>query len=900
MRIRTKLYYGLGIILTIIVAISLFFIQMFNELNENTIQIVNHRYEKVRLISSFRYELNNWSRELRGLPVNTNPQLMAENIKIAQSYKMNAYVALDALDRFTTDEESRKAVTKIRTVLSNYEKIGEAIVSSVDSGVSYSQVRPALFEGAQVRSDIISELDKLQNAEEIAIKNELNKSQEIHNTAVRIIYMCVIAGVLLAIGVTYWIVEAVTRNLNKVTSVINTAVSGSMEYMPRIHITAKDEIGEIATAFNKMADELDNHAELEQEQSWLNYQVAEIVKMCQTATDFDSLAKLFLQNITPVVGASYGVFYLTEEINGEKYLVNICSFASDNLDTQLIKYGEGLVGQCAVNKEPIMVKNIPEDYIKITSGLGKANPQMIMILPIEFENEILGVVELASFGSFGRIEQKLLTEAANFAGVTLSIINSRMRVENLLKESQIQAEELQEQSEELRTQQEELNAQQQELIAINEQLEEQYSQAEIKSRELEKAKTALEEHAKQLSQSSKYKSEFLANMSHELRTPLNSLLILAQVLTENKDGNLSQKQIEYANTIQSSGYDLLNLINDILDLSKIESGRMELNLTEVKVEELCEDIGNSFKIIARRKGLEFITDINTDTPTLIYTDEHRLKQVLKNLLSNALKFTESGSIRLEFKPTSIDLLPSVKGERNIENVVAISVIDTGIGIASDKQDIIFKAFRQADGTTSRKYGGTGLGLTISRDIAKLIGGFIDVKSSLGQGSNFTLYIPNYAKETHVAVVHEAAASLTETSSIEFDDFYTQQEVLEGKKVLIIDDDMRNLFALTTALENQKMEVLVSENGQEGIEILKVQPHIDIILMDVMMPEMDGYTAIQIIRDIPKFKDIPIIALTAKAMKNDREYCLQAGASDYISKPINLEQLLSLMRVWLYR
>lgn len=899
MRIRTKLYLGLGMILVLIVAVSLFLIQMFNELNHDTIQIVNHRYEKVRLLSAYRYELNNLSRELRGLPVHSNPATLADNIKLAQSYRTNTLVALDALERFVSNQEARQEIVKIRAIALNYDRIGEDIIAAVQAGVSLGEVSPLLFQGAQIRSDIAQELDNMQNAEELAIKSELNHSLDVYNMAVRTIYGCIIIGIIAALALSYWIVEQITGNLNQVTSVLSHAVTGKLDYLPRLHVTTEDEVGEIAAAFNKMADVIDNHAEFEQEQNWLHVNIAEIATMCQSTVGFRSLAQAFLEKVAPLVGATFGVFYLREQSNGEQYLFKLHSYAGEVTTERYVKFGEGLAGQCALSRKALLIDQIPDDYMQISSGLGSALPRSIFILPIEFKDEIWGVVELATFSTFGRLEQKLLTEAVKSAGITLSIIESRVKVETLLAESQTLAEELQEQSEELQTQQEELNAQQQELIAINEQLEQQYVQSEFKSRELEKAKTALEEHAKKLTQSSRYKSEFLANMSHELRTPLNSLLILAQILSENKAGNLTAKQVEYANTIATSGNDLLNLINDILDLSKIESGRMEFNLSAVRPRDLCEHITNQFKLLASRKGIEFTTDISPDVPAILYTDEQRLRQVLKNLLSNAFKFTETGSVKLEINKAKPEVLIAAREDLKVDSVIEISVHDTGIGIANDKQELIFKAFRQADGTTSRKYGGTGLGLTISRDIAKLMGGYIEVKSVVGQGSTFILYVPSYVKANDYQAIQQSAATLSaETMPAEVS--VENQEVLAGKKVLIIDDDMRNLFALTSALESQHMEAIVAENGKEGIELIQEHPDVDLVLMDVMMPEMDGYKAMRLIRDIPKFKDLPIIALTAKAMKNDREQCLQAGASDYISKPVNLEQLLSLMRVWLYR
>jgi len=914
--------------------------------------------------------------------------------------------------------------------------------------------------------------------------------------------------------------------------------------------------------------------------------------------------------------------------------------------------GEGLVGQSALERKPIVVTQAPGDYVQIASGLGEAPPVNLVVLPVLFEDGVLGVIELGSFAAFTRVHLLLLDQLMESVGVTLNAILASSRTEELLAESQRLAEELQEQSEELESQQEELrrsNAeleqqaaslkaseellqrQQGELQHTNVELEEKARQLagqnraiEIKNHEIEQARQALEERAEQLSLSSRYKSEFLANMSHELRTPLNSLLILARLLTENPDGNLSTRQVEFAQTIFTAGSDLLQLINDILDLSKIEAGRMDVTPSEVRTAGLVEYVQATFRPLTVDKGLELLVEVAEGAPPTLHTDERRLQQVLRNLLSNAVKFTEAGHVRLQVSRAEAGVAFTTTTLPRAEDVVAFSVEDTGVGIPADQLRVVFEAFQQVDGTASRRHGGTGLGLSISREIARLLGGEIRVVSEPGVGSTFTLFLPvrlpdpsgapgpapgtalalltgpdgpvepvepvepaalqeprtvadedgnvevpggtvvsgppvaphlltegdveddrfdlgpgdrvllvvlddedlartgvrlgrergfkvvatgdadvgfsaatdlvpdavllgldevveggtsllgalKRSPQTRHIPIHviagagerertasqavlarqagalavleppigperlaEALAEITDfvarrvrrllvveddererqavtelvgagedveivgvgtaeeaLAALEEAPFdcmvldlalprtdgfalleeltrregvralpvvvytgreltrreetrlrrYTEsiivkdarsperlldetalflhrveaqmpvgkrrmmehlrgdEEVFRGKNVLVVDDDVRNVFALTSVLEQHGMHVRYAENGREGLQALTEHPDTDLVLMDIMMPEMDGYAATQEIRRVPQFSRLPVIALTAKAMKGDREKSIEAGASDYITKPVDTEQLLSLMRVWLYR
>jgi signal transduction histidine kinase/ActR/RegA family two-component response regulator len=455
-------------------------------------------------------------------------------------------------------------------------------------------------------------------------------------------------------------------------------------------------------------------------------------------------------------------------------------------------------------------------------------------------------------------------------GVILNMISSSMRTEELLQELKRSNSELEAQAKEL---------------------EDKAKLLEVKNQEVELASRSLEEKAEQLSLISKYKSEFLANMSHELRTPLNSLLILSKTLAENKEKNLTGEQVKFASTVHSAGQDLLALINEILDLSKVEAGKMPVNPKEVQVGDIKEHLDQTFRPVAEHKGLSFEITTSTALPKKIFSDENRLQQILKNLLSNAFKFTEKGTVKLSVglgdkgKRYSVDTLNKAK------NVIVFRVTDTGIGIPREKQNMIFEAFQQADGTTSRRYGGTGLGLTISREIARLLGGMIEVQSEPGEGSEFSLYLPQKYTGADIPM-GGAPETVIEPPKLPIDADFT------GRKVMIVDDDMRNIFALTSIMKARGMNVVYAENGIEGLRVLKENPDMDIVLMDTMMPEMDGLQATVEIRKLPEFATLPIISLTAKAMKGDREKCLEAGASDYVTKPVDEDGLLAVIYSWL--
>jgi CheY-like chemotaxis protein len=919
-----------------------------------------------------------------------------------------------------------------------------------------------------------------------------------------------------------------------------------------------------------MIDNLRLTTDRNTEQDWLKTNLARFTGMLQGQRDLETVGRMLLSELTPLVQAHQSVMYQMQPDPGPR-LRKMASYADDgaNGHPTYVQVGEGLLGQCALERQRLLITNVPPNAVPIASGLFKAGPRTIVVLPVLFEGQVKAVIELASLNGFTSSHLVFLDQLTSNIGILLNSIEATMQTEGLLKQSQQLAAELQ-------TQQRELQQTNDQLALKAQELAEQNVEVERKNAEIEQARRALEEKAAELALTSKYKSEFLANMSHELRTPLNSILILGQQLAENPESNLSARQVEFARTIHGAGTDLLNLISDILDLSKIESGIVSVDAQEIFLTNLLDMVSRPFRHEAESRGLRFDVQIDPRLGRSLLTDSKRLQQVLKNLLSNAFKFTAHGYVRLEVSAAGGGWTSDHPVLSQTPAVVSFAVTDSGIGIPAEKQRIVFEAFQQADASTSRKYGGTGLGLAISRELAALLGGEIQLQSTLGVGSTFTLYLPvrysgptidirplgrftpgplvaprraettvthveddresiqpgdltlliveddpHYAKilrddarahhhfkvlvamrgdeaialarqyvptaisldvflpdmlgwtvlsqlkqdpvTRHIPVqmvtsdedrqnglargafafitkpvshdalqealarlktyagprrkrllviednaaeqigirellahddidivtadsgaaglaaldegpvdcvvldlrlpdmsgfqvleqmaarescrdlpvvvftgrelsaeeeseihafarsvvvkgvesperlldetalfLHRVVADLPPPKQAMIERLHRSDEDLIGKSVLVVDDDTRNIFALSSVLERRGMQVLTATTGREAISTLQSTPGVALALMDIMMPEMDGYETIQAIRDNPTFRRLPIIALTAKAMKGDREKCLEAGASDYLAKPVNTEQLLSALRMWLHR
>jgi HAMP domain-containing protein/CheY-like chemotaxis protein/signal transduction histidine kinase len=651
-----------------------------------------------------------------------------------------------------------------------------------------------------------------------------------------------------------------------------------------IQVDARGEVAELKDNINTMIGNLRLTTDVNTEQDWLKTNLARFTNMLQGQRDLTTVGRMLLTELSPLVNAHMGVIYQVESEASPR----LCLLASDAGDgilphRQLVQFGEGLVGQCAMDKRQRLVSDIPADTVPVSSALLRAIPRNIVVLPVLFENQVKAVIELASVSSFTTSQMTFLEQLTDSIGIVLNSIEATMQTEGLLKQSQQLARELQIQQKELQQTNEQLEQKAQQLAERN-------VEVERKNQEIEQARRALEEKATELSLTSKYKSEFLANMSHELRTPLNSILILGQQLTENPDGNLSLKQVEFARTIHGAGTDLLNLISDILDLSKIESGTVTVDAEEILTANLLETVGRPFRHEADNRQLWFNVEIDPNLARSIVTDSKRLQQVLKNLLSNAFKFTAEGGVRLRVSAA----IGGWSADHPLLNaapaVIAFEVSDTGIGIPLEKQKLIFEAFQQADAGTSRKYGGTGLGLAISRELANLLGGEIHLRSAPGKGSSFALYLPlKYSGPTVTSPASSAqqynpAPALQATSVIEQlpDDRLT---IEAGDTILlIVEDDPHYARVLVDLARDKGFKVLVAARGAEALELAKqYQPAA--VSLDVFLPDMLGWTVLSQLKHNPLTRHIPVQVVT---LDEDRQHALARGAFSFVNKPTTTE------------
>ena len=702
-----------------------------------------------------------------------------------------------------------------------------------------------------------------------------------------------------------------TNQVRAISEVATAVTEGDLTRQVRVE--ASGEVAVLKDKLNEMIRNLRETTRQNIEQDWLKTNRERFTRMLQGQRDLAAVSSMILSELAPLVSAQHAVFYsmTSRSEGGEPVLQFQAGYGYEerrHLSTSF-RLGEGLVGQCAKEKKRILLTEVPSDYVRISSGLGASPPLNIIVLPVLFEGSVRAVVELASFSPFSLAHQAFLDQLPESIGLVLNTIEADTLTENLLKQSQSQAEELRSQQEELRESNEDLGRQAR-LLA------DQNSEAEQKNLEVEESKRLVEEKAGQLAVSSKYKSEFIANMSHELRTPLNSLLILAEQLEDNPGHTMTDVQVGYASVIRASGNDLLDLLNSILELAKVESGTVIAELAELKLEHFRTALVREFDHVARGKGIDYSVEVVPGTPEHIVTDRQRLHQVLKNLLANAFKFTERGEVHVCVGVAERGWDRRTKSLAQAPSVIALSVRDTGIGIPEDEHGRIFEAFAQIDGTSTRQYGGTGLGLSISRELAALMGGEITLASTPGSGSTFTLYLPlggsavlpSTAKKLGTSIDRQVAGSQRSTLLLDAGNDQvgpsprgrdpSAHDPLAGTKVLVVDDDFRNAFSMTILLERVHAEVTVAESGPAALAALESDPGIAIVLMDIMMPLMDGYETIRAIRAIEAFKVLPIIAVTGKVVPGEHQRCVEAGANDYIPKPVDTVELLTVMRPYL--
>ena len=1199
MRISIGIKIALGFALALTALISLGFLTYaeLNALSEES-SLVDHTYQVEAKLQTMSANLARAESSARGFQLASDPLLRQESEKAAVDVRTD----VAQIRSLTLDNPSQQQR------LDQLEPLLDRRLDSLRQIIANASLSPTdrdtlVHAGESVMEQVRQIITNMQGEEARLLK--IRSEGEAHlaeNVRLTLEWGVIVAFILIG-GAGLMITSSITAPLRVLAD--GAARLGGGDYTHRVQIRSRDEVGALAGDFNRMAEQVQERQDILAEQDWLKSGLTRIGTLLQGQRDPAEACRAMLSEFAALIGARHSAIYVTAGDTQPVLRLQATYAAADAPEE--IAPGQGLVGQCYLEKQRILLTDVPADYFRINSALGAAVPRLLLLQPAVYDSQVRAVVELALLHAPTPVQLSLLERATENLGVVLNTIAANQRTEELLGQSQTMAAELgernrdlrnsevllQEQQEELKQTNEELEQTNEELQQTNEEIEQKAGLLAVQKKELEKsnrdievARLALEEKAKQIAQSSRYKSDFLANMSHELRTPLNSLLILSKILAENHDGNLTDKQVQFATTIQSSGHDLLELINEVLDLSRIESGVVEIETTETPIARVREFAERTFRPVAENKHLDFDVTFDERLPATLTTDARRLEQILKNLLSNAFKFTEQGSVRLGVAPAAGGWERENAVLNRAPQVVAFTISDTGIGIPTEKQKLIFEAFQQADAGTSRKYGGTGLGLSISRELAALLGGSLQVTSREGQGSAFTLYLPtafagaqarkietlptrptsspsatsaasaasapppepaiepapieddrsrlqpgdlilliieddpnfagilrDFAREkgfkavvassvnggvalarelhpsaitldlhlpdsdgwvvldrlkhdsatrhipihiisadeererslrlgavshlqkpvtqemidqalsqtldfinrplknllivednanerealvaligngdVHSTAVSSAAECFAALDQTRFDCIvldlglpdmnglelireihqkyghaappvivYTGREltrqeetelrlisdsiviknarsperlldetalflhrvqtklpeakrrmieqahksdsVLAARKVLVVDDDVRNIFAITSALEAAQMKVSYAESGQAGIDFLQLNPDVEVVLMDVMMPDMDGFETIRRIRALDRFKKLPIISVTAKAMKGDREKCLEAGASDYITKPVDMDQLRSLLRVWLYR
>jgi len=1205
--IKSKLIGGYVVLLVLLIFMAFFSINQLAESNQRLLKIVEVSSKKLNLSNELMIAVLDAARQEKNI-------ILGKNTDQKNYYKDRIYRSLETIDNKTNeltelaDDNGKVTIKEFSDTWTSYKPfLNDIILLAMKNDVEKATAI-SIGKGVQVRDDAINDLERLVDKNKKSILSDKIQNDKNYNSALSLIIVLIIASILMAFIISLWIIQSITKRISYIAkeaqkissreytnekledksndelkpiflSLVNVNESfreiaekainvASGDYA--VDLTPRTEKDTLGNALNKMTRSLRETTATNEKHIWLTTGQNQFNQVLIGVQKVDELASNTISFLCTYLKANVGTIYLLNEKTNTLGLCGQYAFSSPKETKKIFSMDEGLIGQAAREKKQISITDVTDEQIRITSSILNTKPKHILITPFLFEGKILGVIEIGKITEFNETEKEFIDFSMDIIATSVNSAVDRKQILELLEETQVQSEELLSQQEELRQMNEELEEQtqnlkqqQEELQMTNEELEEQTQSLEIKNTEVVAAKNDIEQKTKQLEISSKYKSEFLANMSHELRTPLNSLLILSKDLSENKKKNLDTIQVECAEIIYKSGCDLLVLINEVLDLSKIEAGKMLINIESISLKIFTNDLILNFKHHAEQKGLKLTCKLGDNLPEYILTDLQRLNQIMKNLLSNAIKFTEAGSV-------------SISVQNNSKSTLIISVTDTGLGIKEEKQMAIFEAFQQADGGTSRKYGGTGLGLSISRELAKLLGSEIKVSSKINEGSTFSLIIPleiqaahelvktetsevsdshkissefenkyrnypaieddrnaitindkvvliieddldfasillnqankkgfkclsaatgedglalatqykpqaiildmglpgisgqevlhelkanssishipvhvisandasldpikngaieylmkpidrnkleasfnrianfasgkiknlliiednensriairtligngdvkcieagtgaeglalyqenridciildlglpdmsgfelihklnemtdhkippiivytgkeltkeennelqQYAKSVIIKGVksedrlldetalflHRTIVNFPESNQLNTKNLYNKEAVFVTKKILLADDDSRNVYALSKILNDRGMDIIKAENGIQALELLNTHPDIDLVLMDIMMPEMDGYEAIRQIRLQKKFIHLPVIALTAKAMKDDKQKCIDAGANEYITKPIDIDRLLSLMRVWL--
>ena len=892
-----KFQIGIFLIMVTIILFSVLTVLKLNSSREDLLEIVEDRFKKLnytyeieKSVISSKLAVGMITNDVSGDTADTAQTKLAEyHVKIEQNFI--------SLHKLTLTKEAQKILSECATLYRVYKETEHMAIVEMGKETEYANESWTKLDDAN--DNLLETVEEFLDYQEDRMEEAFSRANEKYDQMFLVINLLMIASCGLIALIGYWVVRSTSKDLRQITNVLQEIDLNDLSTLNRLEVKTNDEIGLIAEAFNNMSSSLELYHQSEQAylndikiQNWVLEKINEVTSLTQSTFNIYEFAERLLGKLASLVGASVGALYLRDQAD-ETYFYRAASYGDGGQEQ--FKIGEGIIGQAVLEQQVLIITDIPVDYKFISTSLVEMKPKSIIVVPVIYENHTIAMLELVSITEFTDLQYGVIQQVSESLGLAIHSVLNRMEIESLLNESKAMTEELQVQTEELHTQSEEL-------MTINELLEEREQEAIQKTKELEYSQAELKIKNEQLLQSSNYKSEFLANISHELRTPLNSILILAEMLIDLDSDRFSVEEREYIEYIYSAATSLTALINDILDLSKIEAGKSDVTYSKLNIKQLVETF-NVFSPQAERKNIKFTIELDESLPEYFFTDVQKVQQIVKNLLSNAIKFTEQGTVHVKLENVKYVINNQNKYEPQlIDNWIAVVVTDTGIGIPKKQQHTIFEAFQQGDGATVQKYGGTGLGLSICKKLIDMLNGYIFVESEVGKGSTFTIYIPNlYEREMnqineekqYAQAGSQVAAAMEPMEKIDH-----HSDILHGKRVLITDDDQRNIYSLRAVLEKKGMEVLEAHNGLECLDILKTDVHVDMILMDIMMPELNGYETMERIRQNSKFTSLPIIALTAKAMKGDREKCLASGASDYISKPINLEQLISVMRVWL--